>query len=192
LVENHAQYAERAIAELGLGGRAEDLFPLVYEELRSLAHKWLSGADCSGTLQPTAIVHEAYLRLANSPLAKWNNCAHFRAIAARAMRQILIDAARRARAEKRGGNRCRVTLSEACIDAAVPPDVDMVDLDSMLEELATLNERHAAIVELRFFGGLTVNDVADLLGISRRAVELDWKMARSWLFSSLGLGRAVP
>jgi len=185
LVEQNAHYAERAIDELGLSGRAEELFPLVYEELRILAHSWLSGTSRSSTLQPTAIVHEAYLRLVSSPTVKWSDCAHFRAIAARAMRQILIDSARRARAGKRGGHHGRVTLSDAFIHPASAKNVDMLDLDAALEQLASLNERHAAIVELRFFGGLSVHEVAKLLGISKRSVELDWKMARSWLFSTL-------
>lgn len=141
---------------------------------------WFARGPCNGTLQPTAVVHEAYLRLAAQAERRWQDRAHFKAIAAQAMRQILVDHARRRQATKRGGNRQRVTLSEAA-DSPASAIVDLLDLDDALAELSTLDERHSVIVQLRFFGGLTVEEIADLLRLSQRTVELDWKMARAWL-----------
>ena len=181
----HREYALRAIDELGLNSQVDELFVMVYDELRALAHKWLSGRTASDTSAPTAIVHEAYMRLAKGRGLKWENCAHFRAIAARAMRQILVDHARRRRAAKRGGKFIRVTLTEELSEAVGMKDVDMVNLEAALTELAALNTRHAAIVELRLFAGLSVREVAGLLDLSERSVELDWRTARLWLFSQL-------
>ena len=184
----HHECALHCSEELGRGAPAERLFPLVYAELRALAHSWFERQPCT-TLQPTAIVHEAFLRLATYNSRPWKDCKHFKAVAAKAMRQIMHDHARSRRAVKRGGNRQRVTLSEVVPTATDSPTVDMLDLDQALTELATLSPRQRTITELRFFGGLNVAEVANLMSLSERTVALEWKMARGWLLYRLGVGK---
>lgn len=171
--------------ELGRGEPAERLFPLVYSELRALAHAWFARESPGTTLQPTAVVHEAYVRLVAGNGRRWKNCTHFKAVAAKAMRHILIDHARRRRALKRGGDRHRVTLSEAVHASPEAVEVDMLDLDAALNELSTLNERQGTITELRFLGGLTNEEIAEYLNVSERTVRLEWQMARAWLLCRL-------
>jgi RNA polymerase sigma-70 factor (ECF subfamily) len=163
--------------------RAEELLPLVYDELRRLARGYMARERREHTLQPTALVHEAYLRLVDQSRVDWQGRTHFRAVGARMMRRILIDHARRHGGLKRGGERQRVTLGEALLR---PPDPDvglpeLVAVDEALERLARLDERQARVVELRFFGGLTTAEIAEALGVSERTVQGDWAHGRAWL-----------
>jgi RNA polymerase sigma-70 factor, ECF subfamily len=160
-------------------GGAEGLIPLVYDELRALGRRFLQ-EEPPGLLQPTALVHEAYLKLVDQSQVDWKGRTHFKAIAARQMRRVLIDHARARDAGKRGGGRHRVVLDEA-VAPLESPEYDAIDIEEALAELAGLDERQARIVELRFFGGLKVDEVGEALGISPKTVEKDWRMARAWL-----------
>jgi RNA polymerase sigma factor (TIGR02999 family) len=162
----------------------EELMPLVYEELRRLAHHYLRQERADHTLQSTALVHEAYLRLAGQNPPQWQNRAHFFGIAAHIMRQILVEYARGRSTAKRGGNALTLTLDEA---VAVPQgvDVDVVALDRALTELSGLDAQQGRIVELRFFAGLTIEDTSEVLGISPATVKRDWVAARAWLFRAM-------
>ena len=157
-----------------------DLMPLVYKELRALAEHYLQGERPDHTLQATALVNEAYIRLIKQEDVEWRSRAHFFAVAAQAIRRILVDHARTHERIKRGGGRQRVRLDE---DLAVREerDLDLVALDEAMERLATLNPRQAQIVEMRFFAGLALKEVAGFLGVSPRTVDGDWSMARAWL-----------
>jgi len=168
----------------GCEGARERLVALVYEELRGLARSTLRRQQRQFTLQPTELVHEAFLRLVGLENVSWNDRTHFFAACARAMRNILTDHVRRRRAAKRGGDARPVTL----VDPAAPEHgspIDLVALDEALTELETLNERHARVVEYRFFSGMTVPEVAEALDVSPRTVEGDWTMARAWLSARL-------
>jgi RNA polymerase sigma factor (TIGR02999 family) len=162
----------------------EELMPLVYDELRRLAHYYLRQERNDHTLQSTALVHEAYLRLAGQNPPQWQNRAHFFGIAAHVMRQILVEYARGRGAAKRGGNACRLTLDETI---ALPQqlDVDVVELDRALNGLAELDPQQSRIVELRFFAGLTIEDTSEVLGISPATVKRDWVTARAWLYRAM-------
>ncbi len=166
---------------------AERLLPVVYEELRALAGSFFNRHDAGHTLQPTALVHEAYLRLVDRPAADWSGRDHFFAVAAIAMRQILVDHARRKGADKRGGDWGRVTLDEA-LSPTTGSEVDLVALEDALMRLGELDERSAEVVTLRFFGGLTNETVASVLGVSRATVSNHWRVARAWLASELRKG----
>jgi RNA polymerase sigma-70 factor, ECF subfamily len=158
------------------------VFALVYDELRRLAASALRHERSDHTLQPTALVHEAYLRLADEPTARWENRNHFVAVASRAMRRILVDHARKHKAVKRGSGAVRLSLDDLERAAASPGDaVDLVALDDALARLTTLDPRQARIVELRFFGGLSVEETAAIVGSSARTVKRDWQVARAWL-----------
>ena len=170
--------------ERGQRGAADRLLPLVYDELRLLADGFFQRERVGHTLQPTALVHEAYARLVKQTRVEWKGRAHFLAVAAQAMRRILINYAERRRAAKRGGAWHRITLNDSDTPAPVP-DVDLLALDEALAGLEKLDERQCRVVELRFFGGLTVEETAEALGVSNRTVELDWRMARSWLYKTL-------
>jgi RNA polymerase sigma factor (TIGR02999 family) len=163
---------------------AEGLLELVYDQLRALAESHFRRQPLNHTLQPTALVHEAFLKLVGQTRVQWESRAHFLAVAARAMRQILIDHARGKEAVKRGGDLCRVTLDESLTPVG-PVDPLMLDLEACLAELALLDRRQSRIVELRFFGGMTVEEVAHVLELSKTAVESEWRMARAWLRSRL-------
>ena len=171
--------------ELNVSFCVDRLFPLIYDELRCIARKWYSQRASNGTLSPTVIVQEVYLRLAKSNAVEWNNASHFRAIAARAIRQVVIDYAREQKRKKRGGDLARVTLDAHIFDRGGTTGVDMLAFDEALKELASLNSRHATIVEFRILAGLTVKEVAKLLDVSDRTVELDWRTARAWLLTRL-------
>jgi RNA polymerase sigma-70 factor (ECF subfamily) len=160
------------------------LTPLIYEELRRLAHRHMGRQRPDHTLQTTALVNEAYLRLADQTNPSWQNRAHFFAVAARAMRQILVSYARSQQAQKRGGGALKVELDEA---ALVSPEEskEIVDLHEALETLATLDSRKAQVVELKFFGGLTYDEMAEVLKISRVTVRRDWDFAKLWLYTEL-------
>jgi RNA polymerase sigma factor (TIGR02999 family) len=153
--------------------------PLVYQELRGLAGAMFRDQRANSTLQPTALVHEAFVRLIESERVDTRDRMHFRAVAASAMRQILADHARRRRALKRGGGATRVAWNEPASPGE--PAVDLVQLDDALERLARLDERQHRIVELRFFSGLEVDEVAAVLDVSTSTVEREWRAARAWL-----------
>src|SRR5437588_12664377 len=161
-----------------------ELTPLVYEELRRLAHHYMEGERPDHTLQTTALVNEAYLRLADQTNPNWQSRAHFFAVAARAMRQILVSYARSNRAQKRGGGALKVELDEVTI---VSPEQsqEIVDLHEALERLATLDSRKAQVVELKFFGGLNYDEIAEVLKISPVTVRRDWEFAKLWLYTEL-------
>lgn len=167
---------------------AERLLPIVYDELRRLAAHYLQSERADHTLQPTALVHEAYLRLAKEQQVEWKSTSHFFAIAARALRQILVNHAHAHLAAKRGGAARRVMLDERVTSTARGPGVDLLDLDAALHELADRSSRQSQVVELRFFGGLGVEEVAEVLGVSPRTVEGDWTVAKAWLRNRLHEG----
>jgi RNA polymerase sigma-70 factor (ECF subfamily) len=156
------------------------LMPLVYDELRRLANHYLRQERSDHTLQPTALVHEAYLKLIDQSRVDWQNRAHFFGVAAQSMRRILVDHARSHRASKRGGVQQKLTLDEA-VDYSQPRDIDLLALDDALNLLAKLDERQSRVVELRFFGGLTIEETAEALGVSPATVKVDWSMAKAWL-----------
>src|SRR5262245_39827351 len=160
------------------------LTPLVYEELRRLAHYHMGGQSPNHTLQTTALVNEVYLRLADQTNPRWQNRAHFFAVAARAMRQILVSYARSQQSQKRGGGALKIELDDA---ALVSPQQsrEIVDLHETLERLATLDSRKAQVVELKYFGGLNYDEMAEVLKISRVTVRRDWEFAKVWLYTEL-------
>jgi RNA polymerase sigma-70 factor, ECF subfamily len=162
----------------------DSLLPAVYQELRRLAAAYIRHEKPGQTLQPTALVHEAYLRLMKDRPDRWQNRAHFCAIAAHSMRQILIERARARNAQKRWGEKARVTLEEELVQGG-ERSVDLLALDQAIERLAALDAEQARIVELRFFGGLTVEETADALGISPATVKRHWTIARAWLAREL-------
>lgn len=170
----------------GQGDRSADsrLIAVVYEDLRRVARQRLRAERPEHSLAPTALVHEAYLRLVDLRRVRFQNRAHFFAIAARVMRQILVDHARAHAAAKRGGPGWKVPLADE-VGATAPPDVDLLDLDAALGKLATIDARLGDLVVLRFFGGLTVEEAADALGLSPATVKRDWTRARAWLFREL-------
>ena len=160
------------------------LLPVVYEELRRLAASYLRRERPGQTLQPTALVHEAYLRLMKDRPERWQNRAHFCAIAAHSMRQILIERARARGAQKRGGAQPRVTLDEGLV-AGETPSFDLVALDEALGRLEQIDAEQARLVELRFFGGLTIEETAEAIGVSPATLKRRWSLARAWLFREL-------
>ncbi len=159
---------------------AEQLWRAVYDEFRRLAAGYLDRERKNHTLQPTALVHEAYLKLVDQDRADWSGRTHFYAVGAQAMRRILVDHARKHQAAKRGGGRPRITLDEGLV-AESRRDEDLLALEDALVRLNELDPQQAKIVELRFFGGLTVAEVAEVLGMSKRSVEREWTMVRAWL-----------
>jgi RNA polymerase sigma-70 factor, ECF subfamily len=159
----------------------DKLMPLVYSELRRLASNYLRRERAGHTLQPTALVNEAYLKLVDQRNMKWQNRAQFFGISAQLMRRILVDHARQHRAAKRGGSaqqRLSITSAEGLIEQ---PQVDLLALNEALDELAQMDPQQSRIVELKFFGGLSIEETAEVLGIGHATVERDWKMARAWL-----------
>jgi RNA polymerase sigma-70 factor, ECF subfamily len=161
-----------------------ELTPLVYEELRCLAHRHMGGERPDHTLQTTALANEAYLRLADQTNPRWQSRAHFFAVAARVMRQILVSYAKSYRSQKRGGGALKIELDETAI---VSPELskEIVDLHEALERLATLDSRKAQVVELKYFGGLNYDEMAEVLKISPVTVRRDWEFARAWLHTEL-------
>jgi RNA polymerase sigma factor (TIGR02999 family) len=166
----------------------EALIPLVYNELRRLAHGQLRGERANCTLQTADLVHETYLRLVDSSRVQWQNRAHFLAVAAQSMRRVLVDAARARQSLKRGGEQTRVALDQA-LTIAGAPNVDVVALDDALEALSLADRRKSRVVELRFFGGLSVDETAEVLDVSPETVMRDWKVAKAWLFQQLNPDR---
>ena len=169
----------------GITTAADRLLPMVYDQLRALAGSYFRDQQGAQTLEPTALVHEAFVRLIDRSGEGWADERHFLAVAALAMRQILTDHARKRRAAKRGGGWRRVTLS-AARGGRPAHDVDLVDLDDALTELADLDARHARIVQMRFFGGMTTSQIADIFEVSRTTIDNDWRTARAWLNARLG------
>jgi RNA polymerase sigma factor (TIGR02999 family) len=168
----------------------EELFPLVYGELRRLAQRYLQGEAPGHTLQPTALVHEAYLKLVDQTRANWKGRSHFFAVGAQVMRRLLVDHARERRAQKRGGDRQRVTMAEWLEPeaAADVPLEEIIGLNRAVDKLATVDPREARIVVMRFFGGLTMEQIAAVLGLGKRTVEGNWRHARAWLRRELEMG----
>jgi len=166
----------------------ESLTPLVYTELRRMARRSMRREDPGHTLQPTALVNEAYLRLVDIAQVRWQDRAHFFAVAAQTMRRILVDGARARTAGKRGGGAVHVNLDES-IDALPDRGSQLVALDDALEALTRLDPRKAKVIEMRFFGGLSVEETAEVLRISPDTVMRDWKMARAWLMRELAAPR---
>lgn len=174
----------------GNGDAPARLMPLVYDELRRLAAGYLRRERFDHTLQPTALVHEAYLRLVDQSRVEWQNRAHFYSIAAQMMRRILIDHARAHASEKRGGHERRLSLDEAAI---LPQEraADLIALDDALKQLAAMDERKSRVVELRFFGGLSVKETAEVLGVHTATVEREWTIAKAWLYRELSAGNTA-
>jgi len=162
----------------------ERLLPIVYNEMRRLAAGYLRNERAGHTLQPTALAHEAFLRIVVQKDVSWQSRAHFLGVAAQAMRRILVDHARRKKAAKRGGGQMMIELEVAL--PAGRQEVAFDELDQALIDLEKLSPRQARVVELRYFGGLTIEDTAEVLGISPMTVKRDWTMARAWLFRELG------
>jgi RNA polymerase sigma factor (TIGR02999 family) len=165
----------------GDAGARDRLFVLVYEELRRRAAGQLRRERQGHTLRPTALVHEAYLRLMGQDRVRWQNRAQFFAIASEMMRRVLVDHARERKAGKRGGGAVRVALEED-VATTGPREVDLIALDGALDELAAMDPRQSRVVELRFFGGLDMADIAEILDVSRATVDRDWRFARTWLY----------
>ncbi len=162
----------------------DQLMPFVYDELRRLAKGYMRHQRSDHTLQATALVNEAYLRLIDSSRVRWQNRTHFFAISAQLMRRVLVDFARAKNAEKRGGREQQVSFDEA-LPASFEKESELLALDEALKELAALDERQSRIVEMRYFGGMTEEEIAEALGISTRTVRRDWTVARAWLFREL-------
>jgi RNA polymerase sigma factor (TIGR02999 family) len=177
-------------ASAGDSKAVSQLMPLVYNELRKIAASYIRRERPGQTLQATALVHEAYVRLISEKSHNWQNRTHFLAIAALSMRQILVQRARARKAAKRGGDPARITLDDALLPttSSGPGAIDLVALDLALERLATVSERQAKVVELRYFGGLEIEEIAEVLDISPATVKRDWTVARAWLKRELAGG----
>jgi RNA polymerase sigma-70 factor (ECF subfamily) len=177
-------------ASAGDSKAVSQLMPLVYNELRKIAASYIRRERPGQTLQATALVHEAYVRLISEKSHNWQNRTHFLAIAALSMRQILVQRARARKAAKRGGDPARITLDDALLPSqtAGPGAIDLVALDLALERLATISERQAKVVELRYFGGLEIEEIAEVLDISPATVKRDWTVARAFLKRELADG----
>ncbi|MFO0974606.1 MAG: sigma-70 family RNA polymerase sigma factor [Phycisphaerae bacterium] len=176
----------RLLAAAGSGRREawDELAPLIYDELKQLAEAAFRRERANHTLQPTALVHEAYVRLAGGEPGNWNNRVHFFGAAAQTMRRVLIQYARQRNAEKRGGGQTVQPLDELLI-AFEDRSTDLLTLDAALERLAEMDPQQSQIVELRFFGGLTVEETAGVLGVSPSTVERGWRVARAWLLGEV-------
>ena len=177
--------------DAGVPHDPNEIFPLVYAELRRIAAREMRRERPGRTLQTTALVHEAYLRLLKDASLSFENRAHFLGIAARAMREILIEHARGRAARKRGGGAVRLTLDDLAAPVAAP-SIDVLALDEALERLARLDARHARVVELRYFGGLSVEETASAMNLSPATVKRAWTLARAWLFRELKGEAAAP
>lgn len=171
-------------AQAGNRDALDELFPIIYRELRQIASRQLAGERAGHTLQPTALVHEAYMRLIDQHSVDWQNRAHFFSIAAETMRRILVNHAIQRNAQKRGAGATRIELDEA-INYYDQRELDLVVLDDALKNLEEFDPTQAKIVELRFFGGLTVEETAQVLGVSESTIKREWRMAKSWLKTKL-------
>jgi RNA polymerase sigma factor (TIGR02999 family) len=162
----------------------ERLMPLVYDELRRMAHNHLRRQPPNHTFQTTELIHEAYLKLAKSEAPEWQNRAHFFGVAAKAMRHILVDYARSKQSQKRGGALDRVSLLDNTA-VVTGRSAELIALDDSLKELESMDERKSRVVELKFFGGLKMDEIAEVLGVSEETVKRDWRFARNWLLNEL-------
>jgi len=162
----------------------EQLMPLVYEELRRIARGYMRRQPSGHTFQTTELIHEAYLKIARQEEQNWQNRAHFFGVAAQAMRHILVDYARSKQSGKRGGSAQKITLEENLIVSAQRPE-QIVRLDDALKQLAVLDERKSRVVEMKFFGGLNIEEIAEVLKISSETVKRDWRFSRNWLLREL-------
>ena len=189
LNENGTENITKLLLDLTNGNRAvvDDLLPLIYGELRSLAANYLRRERSDHTLQPTALVHEAYLRLVDQTQVNWQNRAHFFGMAAQMMRRILVDHARAHKAGKRGSDYQKLSLDEN-IDKAAERSAELIALDDALSELAEVDEMKSRIIELRYFGGLTVEETAEVLGVTPVTINRHWRMAKAWLFGKMKKG----
>ena len=184
---NHARGDVSALLQAWSQGDVEArdrVMEVVYQELRRRAAAYLRRERAGHTLQPTALVHEAYLRLVDQHAAAWQNRAQFFGVASQIMRRILVDRARARKTAKRSGRWARVTLDESLAELQAR-DVDVLDLDAALTDLATFDARKSQVAELRFFGGLTLEETGHVLGLSVATVEREWKVARAWLYARL-------
>jgi RNA polymerase sigma factor (TIGR02999 family) len=183
---DHPGHITQLLERWGRGDQSalDELTPLVYNELRNVADAYLRREQPDHTLQATALVNEAYLRLIGQRHGRWEGRRHFYGIAARLMRQVLVEHARKHNAEKRGGGRVAVTL-EHYKGASSTPDVDIIAVHEALERLSRFDAQQARIVELRFFGGLSIEEAAKTLGVGHATVEREWAMARAWLRNEL-------
>ncbi len=181
-----AQRVTQLLTEWSHGENAAlaELTPLVYEDLRRVAHHYMTGQRPDHTLQTTALVNEAYLRLADQTHPSWQTRVHFFAVAARAMRQILVDYAKSYRAQKRGGGALKVELDEVAL-VSPAQSKEIVDLNEALEGLAAIDSRKAEVVELKYFGGLSYDEIAEVLKISPITARRDWEFAKTWLYKEL-------
>ena len=189
-MENPAQNSQnitRMLKDWSGGNREalDELLPYVYDELHRQAARYLRRERSDHTLQPTALIHEAYLKLIDQNQVEWQNRAHFFGVAAQAMRRILVDYARTRKREKRGGDDIKLQLDEAIATPAKEKSIDLVALDEALDRLAKFDERQARVVELRYFSGMTEEETAEVLGISPATVRRDWNMAKAWLHYQL-------
>ncbi len=173
-------------AQAGDRAALDELLPLVYDELRRLAAFQLQRERADHTLQPTALVHEAYMRLIDQHSVDWQNRAQFFGMAAEMMRRILVNHAIARRAEKRGGHETRISLDDA-LDFAQQKQLDLIALDEALQRLADFDQQQSRIVELKFFGGLEIEEIAALLGISTATVKREWRTAKAWLYQQIGM-----
>lgn len=161
------------------------ILPHIYDELRRLASSYLRRERSNHTLQPTALVHEAYMKLIDQSRVKWQNRAHFFGIAAQVMRRILMDHARKHTAEKRGGDAELLPIEEEILIVSHDKSAELIALDDALQQLAEMDERKARIVELRYFGGLSIEETAEVLRVSVPTVNREWRMAKAWLYSEI-------
>ncbi|MBD0370223.1 MAG: sigma-70 family RNA polymerase sigma factor [Pyrinomonadaceae bacterium] len=186
MAEAGSKEITQLLLELSNGNRAavDALLPLIYDELRSLAANYLRRERPDHTLQPTALVHEAYLRMIDQTRANWQNRAHFFGVSAQMMRRILVDHARAHNAGKRGADFQKLSLEDN-IDKAVERSSELIALDEALTDLAEIDEQKARIVELRYFGGLSAEETAEVLGVAAVTVKRHWRMARAWLYGRM-------
>ena len=185
-METSLQPISQMLQRWSSGDRAalEELMPLVYDELHRIAHRYIAQQAPGHTLQTTALLHEAYLRMAGQEEKQWENRAHFFGVAAQAMRHILVDYARGQLREKRGGGAQRISLDDG-LAIGTEQSGEIIALHDALTELAKLDERQSKIVELRFFGGLSEPEIAAILQVSQRTVSSNWRLARAWLLQQL-------
>src|SRR6266481_1108735 len=185
-MDPHTGEVTRLLGELRAGKKDAEaqLLALLYDDLRRLAASYLRRERPDHTLQPTALVHEAYLRLVDQPEQNWQNRAHFLGISAHIMRQILVDHARKRYAAKRGGREQPLTLDESVLPGTQRPE-ELIALNEALVRLEAFDKRQSQVVELRFFGGMTEEEISHVLGISVRTIKRDWNVARAWLYTEM-------
>lgn len=178
----------RLLVNWGNGDKAalDNLLPIVYQELKQMARRYLRAESAAHTLQATALVHDAYMRLVDQTRVSWQNRAHFFAIASEMLRRILVDYARARHRQKRGGGMIRVTLHD--VHPAKGDDLDLLELDEALTRLKEIDPKQVKIIELRYFAGLSIEETADIVGVSTATVKREWSMARAWLYREIRKG----